>query len=97
MRYCVSDIHGEYEMFRELLRRISFTDKDEMYICGDIVDKGEKSIQLAKLISSYDNIHCIIGNHEFAFLKYYHRTSMQFSESSRIIFRKTGIFSIGIW
>lgn len=72
MRYCVSDIHGEYEMFRELLRRISFAEKDEMYICGDIIDKGEKSIELAKLISSYDNIHCIIGNHEFAFLKYYH-------------------------
>ena len=56
MRYCISDIHGEYEMFRELLRRISFSEKDVMYICGDIIDKGEKSIHLAKLISSYDNI-----------------------------------------
>ena len=71
MRYIVSDIHGEYELFVRLLERLSFSEKDEMYICGDIIDKGESSIKLAKYISSFPNIHCIIGNHEFAFLKYY--------------------------
>ena len=72
MRYCVSDIHGEYELFKRLLEKINFSDSDEMYICGDIIDKGESSIRLAKYISSFKNIHCIIGNHELAFLKYYH-------------------------
>ena len=72
MRYCLSDVHGEYELFVTLMEKISFTEKDEMYVCGDIIDKGKSPIKLAKYISSFDNIHCIIGNHEFAFLKYYH-------------------------
>ena len=72
MRYIVSDIHGEYELFARLLERISFSEEDEMYICGDVIDKGPQPIRLAKLISSKNNIHCIIGNHEYAFLNYYH-------------------------
>ena len=71
MRYIVSDIHGEYELFVRLLERISFSEEDEMFICGDVIDKGPQPIRLAKLVSSCDNIHCIIGNHELAFLKYY--------------------------
>lgn len=71
MRYCVSDVHGEYELFCRLLKRINFSEKDEMYICGDIIDKGESSVKLAKYIFSFPNIHCIIGNHEYEFIKYY--------------------------
>ena len=36
MRYIVSDIHGEYELFVRLLKHISFSEEDEMYICGDV-------------------------------------------------------------
>ena len=60
MRYIVSDVHGEYELFVRLLKHISFSEEDEMYICGDVIDKGQQPIQLAKLISAKDNIHCII-------------------------------------
>lgn len=71
MRYCVSDIHGEYGLFKKLLEKLSFSDGDEMYICGDIIDKGEDSLKLASYISSFPNMHCILGNHELAFLDYY--------------------------
>ena len=72
MIYCVSDIHGEYELFKRLVERIGFSADDHMYICGDIIDKGQSSIKLARYIVSFPNIHCIIGNHELAFLNYYH-------------------------
>ena len=72
MKYCISDVHGEYELFLQLLKKINFSDKDEMYICGDIIDKGKSSVRLAKLVFSFPNIHCIMGNHEYEFLKYYH-------------------------
>ena len=76
MRYFISDVHGEYELFRALLEKIDFSDKDEMYICGDIIEKGSDSVKLARYVSSFSNIHCIIGNHEMSFLKYY-RTVME--------------------
>ena len=71
MTYFTSDIHGEYDLFCKLLKAISFSEHDEMYICGDIIDKGKQSIRLAKLIFSMPNVHVIRGNHEHYFLMYY--------------------------
>lgn len=78
MRYCVSDIHGEYDLFLRLLQKIRFSDADEMLICGDIIDKGPDSVRLAKLIFSFPNMRCIMGNHEHTFVRLYH-TLMQSS------------------
>ena len=71
MRYVISDIHGEYELFLRLLDKISFSETDELYVCGDIIEKGAESIRLAELIFSMSNVHVIMGNHEHSFLQYY--------------------------
>lgn len=78
MRYCVSDIHGEYELFLRLLDQIGYSDSDELLICGDILDKGEDSVQLARLVLSMPRARCIMGNHEYAFVRRY-RALMQTS------------------
>lgn len=36
--YVISDIHGQYDMFMDLLEKISLTDKDKLYILGDIIE-----------------------------------------------------------
>ena len=41
MRYVISDIHGEYSLFVELMQKIGFSKNDELYICGDIIEKGD--------------------------------------------------------
>lgn len=51
--------------------KIAFSSTDELYVCGDIIDKGDESVRLMKLLFSMPNAHCIIGNHEHAFLRYY--------------------------
>lgn len=71
MKYCVSDIHGEYDLFCKLLDLINFNDEDELFICGDIIDKGPHSLRLARLVFSLPNTRCIVGNHEHEFLKFY--------------------------
>lgn len=71
MRYVISDIHGEYDLFFRLLRKIGFSPRDTLYVCGDIIEKGDCSVKLAKLISRMPNVRCIAGNHEHMFLKYY--------------------------
>lgn len=71
MIYCVSDIHGEYELFLRLLDKINFSDGDRLIVCGDIIDKGRDSVKLAKHIFGMPNAECIAGNHEYTFLKYY--------------------------
>ena len=76
MTYFVSDLHGEYELFCKLLKKINFTDNDIMYICGDIIEKGDNSLKLLDMISKMKNVHCVLGNHDENFLKYY-RTIME--------------------
>ena len=71
MDYCVSDIHGYYELFCRLLDKIRFGGGDKLYVLGDVIDKGPDSIRLAKLLFSMSNVYCIAGNHEYDFLKYY--------------------------
>lgn len=71
MRYCIADVHGEYDLFCRLLDLIKFDDGDELFICGDIIDKGPQSVRLARLVFSLPNIRCTVGNHEFQFFKFY--------------------------
>ena len=71
MRYVMSDIHGEYELFLKLLDKIGFSENDELYICGDIIEKGKDSVKLARYIFSMPNAKVIMGNHEDAFIKHY--------------------------
>lgn len=71
MLYIGSDFHGEYDLFQRLLEKINFSDSDRFIICGDILEKGPESVRLAKCVFSMPNIECILGNHEYAFLKFY--------------------------
>lgn len=62
--YVMSDIHGQLDAFRLMLQTISFTDEDELYILGDVIDRGEKSIECIKWIMEQDNVLTLLGNHE---------------------------------
>ena len=71
MRYVISDIHGEYGMCMSLLDKIGFSRQDTLYVCGDMVDKGNESVHLLKFMLNSPNVRCILGNHEYSFLKAY--------------------------
>lgn len=69
MIYVMSDIHGEYEAYRELLRKIRFSDRDEMFILGDCIDRGPEPIKVLKDMMLRPNVFPVIGNHEYMALK----------------------------
>ena len=64
MTYVVSNIHGNYEKFKALLKKISFKESDVMYILGDVVDYGDASIELINDISMRYNVLPILGDHD---------------------------------
>ena len=49
--YVISDIHGEYERFMELLEEIELKDTDTLYVLGDVLD------QLNQLQSQVDSLN----------------------------------------
>jgi serine/threonine protein phosphatase 1 len=71
MTYCISDIHGEYDLFMLLLDKIKYSNSDRLIVCGDFIDKGTSSVRLAKTIFDLPNSYCIMGNHEYMFFKFY--------------------------
>lgn len=65
MFYAVSDIHGCYEKFKNLLDMIHFSnDSDTLFVLGDAIDRGNDSIKVLKLMMKYDHIVFLMGNHE---------------------------------
>lgn len=68
--FVTSDIHGEYDKFKELLIKIDFKEKDTLYVIGDVVDRGDNPMDIIKHIMNSSNIELILGNHEDMFLQY---------------------------
>lgn len=68
--YVMSDIHGEFGLFKEMLNHIGFNKEDKLIILGDILDRGNNPISLLKYIIKHRNIELIMGNHEKMFLDY---------------------------
>ena len=64
MIYAMSDIHGQYEQFRNLMEQIRFRKEDTLYILGDVVDRGPEPMKILKYMVTHSNIIPIIGNHE---------------------------------
>lgn len=72
MTYFISDIHGEYDLLLRLLDKIRFLPCDKLIVLGDMIDKGPYPVKVIKTLASLSNSICILGNHEYYFLKYYH-------------------------
>lgn len=61
MTYVVSNLHGCFDKFKDLLLKIRFTDNDLMYVLGDTVDYGDEPIELLCDLSMRYNVIHILG------------------------------------
>lgn len=68
MQYIISDIHGCYAEYRELLKKINFSDEDDLYILGDAMDRGPEPIRVIQDLMRRANVFYILGNHDDMFL-----------------------------
>lgn len=67
--FVMSDIHGKYDMFLELLEKIDLKDDDLLYILGDVLDRGSHPIKALRKIMEMPNVICLVGNHEIMALE----------------------------
>lgn len=68
MHYVCSDVHGQYDKFLALLKKIQFSDSDQMYIIGDAIDRGPRPIDMLVKALTTPNIKLLLGNHELMML-----------------------------
>lgn len=82
MRYIISDIHGCYEEYRELLAKINFSKDDELYVLGDAMDRGPEPIKVIQDIMMRPNITYITGNHDYIMLKIMKKLAVEISKDN---------------
>lgn len=74
--YCVSDIHGYYDILRDTLNKNGFKENDPsnmLICCGDYWDRGNKPFEVMEYLMSLNNVVLIRGNHEDLMDEYIHR------------------------
>ena len=54
--YAVSDLHGQLDVFLKGLKEIEFSDRDELYVIGDAVDRGPAGIEILQYIKDHENL-----------------------------------------
>lgn len=80
--YVIGDIHGEYDMFMELLEKIDLKDSDTLYVIGDVLDRGPNPMTTLRKIMEMPNAFCLAGNHEFMALECLGFLSEEITEDS---------------
>lgn len=67
--YVMSDLHGMFDKYIEMLENIQFSDTDVLYILGDVIDRGKGSIKILQDMMLRPHIYPIVGNHELMAIK----------------------------
>lgn len=71
--YLIGDIQGCYDPLQLLLQKINFDpDSDNLWLCGDLVNRGGQSLQVLKLLKSFGPaVSVSLGNHDLHLLAHY--------------------------
>ncbi|MEI4220060.1 MAG: bis(5'-nucleosyl)-tetraphosphatase (symmetrical) ApaH [Candidatus Dasytiphilus stammeri] len=71
--YLLGDIHGCYAELCLLLKKVSFSPlKDTLWLTGDLVSRGPKSLQVLRYIRSLGpTVRLVLGNHDIKFISIY--------------------------
>ena len=64
MIYVMSDLHGCFDKYLQMLEKIGFCDSDTLYILGDVIDRGEGGVDILLDMMARKNVIPLIGNHE---------------------------------
>ena len=72
--WAIGDIQGCYKSFRELLAKINFNPEvDTLWIAGDLVNRGEGSLETLEYIYSIrDSVEIVLGNHDITLIAAYY-------------------------
>ena len=68
--YLIGDIQGCFDALQKLLKKVQFSiDKDQLFFLGDVVNRGNKSLETLRFIKDLtENTQMVLGNHDFHLL-----------------------------
>jgi serine/threonine protein phosphatase 1 len=66
MAIVIGDLHGCFKTFKALLKKLP---DDEIFLTGDIIDRGPRSKQNIDFLIKHPEIKSVMGNHELFLIK----------------------------
>ena len=82
MTYLMSDVHGHYDKYMKMLETIRFTDRDDLYVLGDVVDRGPEPMAILHDMSLRINVFPILGNHDWTARVILSRLNVEITEDN---------------
>lgn len=80
-RFAISDIHGCHRTFKLLLKQIKLQKKDQLFILGDLINRGKNSAKVLdkvlELKAEGYQIYLLRGNHEQRIINAAHKPQEQ--------------------
>jgi serine/threonine protein phosphatase 1 len=67
-RIVIGDVHGHYEGLMNLLDAVAPGEQDQVYLLGDLIDRGPQSCQVIEFVKN-SSYQCLLGNHEHLLLE----------------------------
>lgn len=74
--WAIGDLQGCYDTTQRLLERIRFDPaRDQLWFCGDLVNRGGQSLETLRLVHSLrKNAKVVLGNHDLSLIAIGERT-----------------------
>lgn len=69
--YVFSDVHGHYRTLERLLESVSPSSDDELWVIGDMIDRGPDPVAVMKACRELPGCHVLMGNHEAMMLDFF--------------------------
>ena len=68
--YVIGDVHGCFDELKKLLKKISFNPlKDSIIFTGDLVNRGNQSLEVLEFCMKEKSIDTVLGNHDVFLIK----------------------------
>lgn len=74
--YAIGDIQGCYDSLQYLLEKLDFSpESDQLWLVGDLVNRGKKSLKTVKFIKSLgSSAITVLGNHDISLIAMHYGT-----------------------
>ena len=67
--YAIGDVQGCWRELKALLKKLRLKDSDELWLAGDLINRGPDSLKVLRNLRAMDQqIHIVLGNHDLHFL-----------------------------
>ena len=82
--YAVGDVQGCWRELEALIQRINLKDSDELWLAGDLINRGPDSLQVLRQVRQMeDQCRVVLGNHDLHFLAIVFGGNIAFGKGSQ--------------